>query len=340
MECVVGTGELWKTRMASLIAGLLAIGGGAVLGAGCSDDSERFVGRRPSSPESQETERTQPVTEPDKTATISWTGCGISKVAYMVDAAREYKKETGVTIVLTGGGATRGIRAAAGGNTDIGGSCRHCLPEYSDQEKDAVMTHVAWDALVFFTHVDNPVNGISRAQAKAILLGEIDNWNEVDGPDAPIIRVFRRQTADGKLSGVGHMTRLLLFKDASVQYTSDALFERSSGPIEQYVEKTEFAFAVTGVSSAKKRQVKILKLDGIYPHKPEIESGEYGLFRPLYLITRGEPTGLAKGFLEWILSERGQAVLSAAGTVNLVEGEELETKYQYWPKQAGAVRNR
>ena len=54
----------------------------------------------------------------------------------------------------------------------------------------------------------------------------------------------------GKISGVGYMTRLLLFGEPGVDYTEEALFFTSSGPIEEYVEATPFAFAVTGVSIA------------------------------------------------------------------------------------------
>jgi phosphate transport system substrate-binding protein len=319
-------------------AGQSAAFGLLALLAACTGDVEEQV-----EPRSEQPTGVDPptATEPaeKKQRTISWTGCDVSKKAYMARAAEEYEKLTGIRIVVTGGGATRGIRATAGGQSDIGGTCRHCLPADAEEETGAVMTHVAWDALVFFTHPDNPVGDISTDEAKKILTGKIRNWSDVGGPDAQIVPAFRRQTAHGKLSGVGYMTRLLLFGDVEQDYTNDALFHRSSGPIEQFVESTEFSFAVTGVSSAKKRKVKILSLDGVHPRdKHNIQSGAYRLFRPLYLVTKGEPTGETKKFLDWILSDTGQQVLSAAGTVNLAEGAKLKRLYGHWPADV-TIRN-
>ncbi|MHC4952966.1 MAG: phosphate ABC transporter substrate-binding protein [Planctomycetota bacterium] len=318
-----------------LLSVLIAVG--ALVGA-CSDDREEFVGKteRPTtapgaSPSGESTAR----------AKVSWTGCDISKKAYMTEAAAAYQEKTGVEIVVTGGGATRGIRSTAGGGSDIGGTCRHCLPDVSDEEEGAVMTHVAWDALVFFTHPDNPVRGISQKQAQRILTGSITNWRQLapEWPDEKIVPAFRKQTVLGKLSGVGFMTRLLLFRDTTVEYTNDAMFHRSSGPIESFVETMRFSFAVTGVSSANKRKVRILELDGVAPTKEAIASGDYPLFRPLYLVTKGEPKGEAKKFLDWIVGPEGQKVLSDAGTVNLEEGAALRSKFKHWPQDKSLIRN-
>jgi phosphate transport system substrate-binding protein len=307
----------------------------AALVAACAEDTREFVPR--TVPDGRPP-RLQADVAP--VASIGWTGCDISKKAYMTEAARAYAEKTGVEIIVTGGGATRGIRATAGGRADIGGTCRHCLPEVADQEKGAVMTHVAWDALVFFTHKDNPVDSITLDEAKAVLTGRISNWNELRGPDAKILRAFRQQTVEGKLSGVGYMTRLLLFGDAQVDYTQDAIFHRSSKPIELFVQRTPFSLAVTGVSSARKRDVKILALDRVNPRdKKNIASGRYPLFRPLYLVTKGEPEGRVRDFIEWIVGPEGQAELERQGTVTLEEGRKLRDLYKHWPEDKSLIRN-
>ena len=277
----------------------------------------------------------------DSSGTLTWTGCDISKKAYMAEAVEAYEKATGIRIVVTGGGATRGIRATVGGQSDLGGACRQCLPDdFPDEEGGARLTHVAWDALVFFTHPKNTVDGLSSAQAMQILLGEIRDWRELGGEPNRILPAFRRQTVAGKLSGVGYMTRLMLFGDPTIDYTDEAIFHRSSGPIEEFVEGTPHSFAVTGVSSAARRDVKVLALDGVKPTKETISSGAYRLFRPLFLVTRGEPQGEALAFLDWITSPEGQEVLSLQGTVNLEEGMKLGAEYAHWPADPDLIRNR
>jgi phosphate transport system substrate-binding protein len=126
------------------------------------------------------------------------------------------------------------------------------------------------------------------------------------------------------------MTRLLLFGDPEIDFADNALFFKHSAEVEESVENVEFAFAVTGISSARKRDVKILALDGVNPTKENIASGAYGLFRPLYLVTKGAPAGETKQFVDWLLSEKGQQVVSDQGTVNLAEGQSLRATFGFW----------
>ena len=150
------------------------------------------------------------------------------------------------------------------------------------------------------------------------------------GPDQPIVVIYRIQTEIGKFSGVGYMTRRFLFDDPYVEFTDKALYFRDSGLVEKYVENIQWSFAPDGVSSARRRDVKILTLDGVAATKESVASGDYPFFRPLYLITRGKPTGQLKKFLDWITSDEGQAVISSVGTVTLKEGQGLKDKFKFW----------
>lgn len=311
-----------------------------LLATGCGEAEERHVGRPGGEKPPPIPDASAPAEESGSRNTITWTGCDISKKAYMLKAASEYTKLTGVEIVVTGGGATRGIRATAGGSSDIGGTCRHCLPKDVTEERDAVMTLVAWDALVFCTHLSNPVVSITEEEACEILIGTTTNWKDIaGGVDANIVPAFRVQTKAGKLSGVGYMTRLLLFNNTDEKYTKKAIFHRSSGPIEKFVEATPYSFAVTGVSSANKRHFSVLQLNGVTPGAKEIASGDYPLYRPLYLVTKGRPSGAAGKFIDWILGPVGQAVLKEAGTVNLKDGAKLKREYKHWPADTGRIWN-
>lgn len=62
---------------------------------------------------------------------ISWTGCGITKKAFMTEIAKAYEAKYSQKINISGGGATKGIRSAAAGTSDMGGTCRHRLVDSS-----------------------------------------------------------------------------------------------------------------------------------------------------------------------------------------------------------------
>jgi len=262
---------------------------------------------------------------------LVWKGCGISRKAFMAECAEAYKQKTGIHIELVGGGATLGIRATIAGDADMGGTCRPSLPDiFPEQETGGYLTQVAWDAICFITHPKNPVTGISSQQARDILTGNITNWSQVGGPEKRIIVVYRIQTEIGKFSGVGYMTRRFLFNDPYVDFTDKALYFRDSGLVEKNVENIEWSFAPDGVSSARRREVKILTLDGIACSKKNVASGTYPFFRPLYLITKDKPSGELKKFLDWIVGDEGQAVISNVGTVTLEEGAALKEKFKLW----------
>lgn len=263
---------------------------------------------------------------------MKWTGCGITKQAFMVEAANAYKKKTGTLISISGGGATKGIRSANTGEADMGGNCRPSLPaKFSKEEGDVYLTVVAWDALVPIVHKDNPVNSISSSQLKKVLLGQITNWKDLGGPDKKIVVVARQ----GKVSGVGYMTRKIIFGDADVDYAADALLLRSSGPVENKIKSDVTAIGITGISSAKKRlqngeSLKVLSVDGNEATVDNIASGAYPTFRPLYLSTKGKPTGNVKKFIDWLVSDEGQKVVESVGTVSLRKGAGLKAKFKYW----------
>ena len=262
---------------------------------------------------------------------LVWKGCGICRKAFMAECAEAYEKQTGVHIELVGGGATLGIRATCAGDADMGGTCRPALPDiFPEQETGGYLTQVAWDAICFITHPKNPVTGITSQQARDILTGKITNWNQVGGPDRQIIVIYRIQTEIGKFSGVGYMTRRFLFNDPYVDFTEKALYFRDSGLVEKNVENIEWSFAPDGVSSARRRKVKIFTLDGISCSKANVAQGIYPFFRPLYLITKGKPSGELKKFLDWIVGDKGQAVISEVGTVTLKEGKGLKQKFKLW----------
>jgi phosphate transport system substrate-binding protein len=243
--------------------------------------------------------------------TILWAGCGITKKAFMAELAAAYEAKTGVHIELQGGGATKGIRAAAQRTVQIGGACRATIEDHEIESK-VKQVPVAWDALAIIVNRNNPVSEINLHQLRQIYLGKITNWKDLGGNDAPI-KLYVRQ---GKISGVGRALRALVFANYEQNFTSRATVVRSSGPAEKAVETDVNAMTTTGVSSAKRRDVKVLRLQGIEPTYDNIKEGKYLLYRPLYLvIPKVDPDPIAVDFIEFALSREGKAVIRKAGTV-------------------------
>ncbi len=251
------------------------------------------------------------IAEKRSNATLHWTGCGITKKAFMAELAKAYKKETGINIVLSGGGATKGIRQVALGKSDLGGACRVALENHGLESK-AYQVPVAWDALVVIVNKKNPVKNITLRQLQQIYLGKIKNWSELGGNNAPI-ELYARKS---KLSGVGRTLRELVFANFKQDFPGVKYFKPSSGPLEKGIVKNRNGIGTTGISSARKRNVKILKLQGISPDYESIKNGSYLLYRPLYLVRKnGNTNPMVKDFIKFALSKRGKQIIRNAGTV-------------------------
>jgi phosphate transport system substrate-binding protein len=251
--------------------------------------------------------------------TLNWVGCGISKKAYVAEIAKRYEEVTGVKIEISGGGATKGIRQVATGEADIGGSCRFKLRS-NDQESDATLVPVAWDALAVIVHPDNPVGDLTLDQVRDIYLGKVTNWSQVGGPNAPL-KLFIRK---GKISGVGRTIRKLVFADYDQEFVANQVFD-SSGPLEKAIEADVHAVGITGISSARKRNVKLVALNGKEPTYENIQKGDYLLYRPLYLAynRNGAKAEEVKHFIQFVHGREGQEVLRRNGTVPYLEGIHL-----------------
>jgi phosphate transport system substrate-binding protein len=243
---------------------------------------------------------------------LLWGGCGITKKAFMAELAKAYTKKTGIQVNLQGGGATKGIRDATKGSIDIGGACRPIMDGHPE-ERNAYQVPVAWDALAVIVHPKNPVESISLKQLQGIYTGEIRNWKELGGWDKPIELYVRR----GKFSGVGRTLRELVFANYDQNFPGARHIMKSSGPLEKGIQKNVLGIGTTGISSAKRRKVKLLKLNGHEPSFDNIKNGSYVLYRPLYLVTRGKASSneKVKDFITFALSREGREIIRNAGTV-------------------------
>lgn len=220
----------------------------------------------------------------------------------MKDMARAYYTKYGIPVDVGGGGVPVGIKATLNGKVQLGGSCRHLLS--AEEKAGAVSTLVGYDMLVMIVNPSNSIDSLSLAQVRDIFSGKITNWKALGGPDQKI-QIVGREADD---AGVRVMFQEMVMKGFS--QSKDAIPLESSSLIEKEIETNPFGIAVTGVSSAVLRKVKILKLDGVSADKKSLASGRYPLVRPLYLVTKGKPEGGVKKFIDFVLSKEGQQIMS------------------------------
>ena len=63
--------------------------------------------------------------------------------------------------------------------------------------------------------------------------------------------------------------------------------------------------------------VKAVQVDGVEATVENVKSGDYTLSRPFNIATKGEPTGVAKDFINFIMSAEGQAIVEEEGYIKI-----------------------
>jgi phosphate transport system substrate-binding protein len=251
---------------------------------------------------------------PVRAEAIVASGCSVSTVGYLNDLARDYERLTGASLLVRGGGSVLGLEELKSGKTDFAASCR---ARGAGDPADLEFIPAAWDALVFIVHPANPLTGITLEEVRGIYQGRIRDWGGLKAPPGPI-KLFIARSQQG-LSGVEGSTRHLVLAGTDPVPTPETVTLASTGIVEQLVEKTPAGFATTGFSSARKRRVTMLAVDGVPPTKANIGSGKYPFARPLYLVVpRGAKPGV-RAFVDFALGRQGQELISSYGIVSLAE---------------------
>lgn len=243
---------------------------------------------------------------------ITGSGCSVSVTGYLTDLAKEYERRTGIKVLVRGGGAAVGIDDLRNGTVDFAASCR---AREAGDPPDIEFVQVAWDALVVIVHPSNPVDSISPQEIRDVYGLKITNWSQLGGKDMPIKLLISR--AKKGLSGVESSTRALILQGKEPVAGPGVLFLASTGIVEQMVEETPAGFAVTGFTSAQRRSVKMLNVNGVRPTTQSIISGTYPFRRPLFILLPRNPRPEAKKFLEFILSAEGQRFIRSRNVVAL-----------------------
>ena len=209
----------------------------------------------------------------------------------------------GTEIDIQGGGSSAGITAATNGTSDIGMSSR----ELKDKEKSLNSIEIAKDGLVVIVNPKNPIQDLTLDQVRDIYSASITEWNKLGGTDSKI-HVITREEGSGTRSAFEE----LLMGESEI--TPKAIVQDSNGSVRLLVadDPNSIGFISMGIVD---ETVKALSLEGVTATRESILDGSYTLSRPFLFVTLNEPTGQTKHFIDFVLSEEGQKLLSHEGLV-------------------------
>lgn len=289
-------------KLISLIAGVALVAAAT----GCSETATSSVagtsstaGTSASEASSAEASATE-----ELSGTLSMNGStSMEKVIKAVNGAF-MEKNKGVTVNLNLTGSGTGIQEASEGKCDIGNSSRK-LKDEEAEKLDA--TVVGLDGIALVVNPANKLEDITLQDLAKVYSGEITNWKELGGDDKAIV-VIGREDGSGTRDGF----ESIVMGDKEPKYAQEL---ESTGSVINAVATTDGAIGYASLANVDET-VKALKVGGVEATEENVKSGAYKVQRPFICATlKGSDNKLVKAYLDFILSEEGQALVLAQGAV-------------------------
>lgn len=224
----------------------------------------------------------------------------------------EFKKEhPAVTFDLEFKGTTYGLGALIVGRCDVAAASRDASTNEVELARDQGVSfndHVigAYDVAVI-VKATNPIGNLTREQVRDLFTGEVQNWKDVGGPDAPV-HLYIRHPISGTYLG---------FRELAMENKPYALHPKTYTnytEIVQAVAQDESGIGYATIPLASSAGVKPVSIGGIAPTAATVNKGQYPYARVLRLYTdKAHETPAARSFVEFVQSASGQKIVEQMG---------------------------
>jgi phosphate transport system substrate-binding protein len=239
----------------------------------------------------------------------------------LYDLTTEYsRRHPNVRFDLRGGGSTVGEERVRSGQVELGASTLTAgiavTASVTVDGTPLVRIPIGLDGLAIVVHPSNPITSLASLQLRRIYSGRLLDWSELGSPAGEILLVSREDGSGSRLLFERHV-----MADEAVSLT--AVVMPSSADVVAYVARNPQAIGYVsrayvvpwssgddlGVTASPTERVRVLPLDGNLPTVEHLQDQSYGLRQPLFLVSRGEPQGQVRSFVDFVLSPAGQTIV-------------------------------
>jgi phosphate transport system substrate-binding protein len=238
------------------------------------------------------------------------------------------KKDPNTSIAVTGGGSGVGIAAIINKTTDLANSSRPMNDGEIGKAKangvNPVGVAFAVDGLSVIVNAKNTLKHLTIDQLGQIYRGEVTNWKQLGGPDAPIT-LYGRQPNSGtfvffrehvvksdysnkmnQMNGNAQILEAVKKDPGGIGYVGIGYVVDDSGKVEPGIGVLEMA------KDSHTKPASPLKLENIL-------TGAYPITRPLYQYFDKNNQAKVEGFIKYELSPEGVAIIKKDGFYPLTD---------------------
>src|ERR1700731_4706876 len=227
--------------------------------------------------------------------------------------AEHFKAEhPGTTFDIAAEGSTTGIAAIIDGTAEIGMASRRAksseVGAAASKGKNMKPTTVAYDGIAVIVNSANPIKALTKKQVEQIFTGDVADWSAIGGPPGKI-SIYTRNTSSGTYSE---------FKELAMKkrdYAPSSQKLAGNEQIASEVGKNPNGIGYVGLAYTKASGIKVVAIDGAVPSKESVLGKKYPYARPTFYYTNGEPSGVAKQFVDFTISDAGQKIVEQVGFV-------------------------
>jgi phosphate transport system substrate-binding protein len=240
--------------------------------------------------------------------------------------SEEFMKEyPHIFVAVTGGGSGVGIASLINQTCEVATASRDMKPKEIEMAlqrgvnpKEIV---IAYDGVAVIVNKNNPIEKLTIEELHRIFTGKATNWRQFGGRDVPIVTLSREVSSGTHLYFKEEVIQLGQ-KDNKEEFSKETLLLTSSQAIVEEVAGNEGAIGYLGMGYLSERTKALWVGKGQEFHPPDIENvlqKTYPLSRPLYAYTNGEPQGIVRRFIDFMLSPKGQRQFMETGFVPVGE---------------------
>ena len=227
--------------------------------------------------------------------------------------AEEFKAHhPGTSFQIAAEGSTTGFAALIDRTAAIGMASRPAKPEEistaTGKGVNLKPTTVAFDGIAVIVNSANPLKNLTKRQVEQIFTGEVTDWSAVGGA-AGKISSYTRNTSSGTYAE---------FKELAMKkrdYARDSQKLAGNEQIAAEVAKNANGVGYVGLAYLKAPGIRAVAIDGAEPSKDSVLAKKYPYSRPTFFYTDGEPTGVAKEFVDFTVGAAGQKIVEQVGFV-------------------------
>lgn len=197
----------------------------------------------------------------------------------------------------------------------VGGPSEEQKQFAEDNNVELVYTPIGKEAFVFFVNNKNPIDDIKLSDIKGVYSGKITDWSQLGINNFGKIKAFQRDEGSGSQSALIR----LMDGEPVINPPEEDVVDGMGGIITKtadyrnFKNSLGFSFRFYSTEMVKNGKIKLLKINGVYPDKENIDNEKYPITSNFYAVTRKDASYNTKKLLEWILSGQGQELIEKTG---------------------------